>query len=70
MKNNYYYQVHIFFSANDGYSKFFKRNKPLDGAEIISEAIIEFPDIYDDIEMCDYAVEITEENYNKATADL
>ena len=68
---NYYYEVHIFYSKNDGYSKFFKQNKPLDDEkEIINEAIIEFPEIWYDIEMCDYAVEITEENYNRATADL
>ena len=65
----YYYEVHIFLGRNDGYSRFFESEKFLeDEDDIINEALIAIPDIENDIDMCDYAQEITKEDYNDFTA--
>ena len=63
-KKLFYYEVHIFLGRNDGYSRFFKsENLFFDEDDIINEAVIVMPDINCDIDMCDYAKEITEEEF-------
>ena len=61
---SHYYEVHIFFGRNEGYSRVFESEKYLEDEEdILTEAVRVMPDIGCDIEMCDYAVEVAEEEY-------
>jgi len=69
VEQKYYYEVHIFFGRNNGYSSFFESEKYLDDEdEIIEEAIIIIPEIKNDVDMCDYAQEITRKEYKEFTS--
>ena len=68
MDKKYYYEVHIFLGQADGYSCFFESDKQLSDKEaILKEALIVIPELNDDSAMCDYAKEITHEEYLEAT---
>lgn len=68
---NHYYEVHIFFDRNDGYSRFFESGKYLkDDNEILEEAIKMMPDLKTDINHYDYAREITKQEYDRATENI
>lgn len=68
MNKKYYYEIHIFLGRGDGYSRFFESDRHLEGEDdIIEEAINNIPDIEGDIDLCDYAQEITEDDYIEYT---
>lgn len=68
MNKKYYYEIHIFLGRSDGYSRFFESDRHLEGEDdIIEEAINKIPDIEGDIDLCDYAQEITEDDYIEYT---
>lgn len=64
----HYYEIHIFLGRDEGYSCFFESEKNLeDEDEIIEEALILVPTVRDDIDMCDYAMEISSEEFLNST---
>ena len=66
--SKHFYEIHISLGKNDGYSYYFESDNFLGKKEdIIKEAILNSPDLKNDIEGCDYVIEITEEAYRKAT---
>jgi len=64
-----YFDVHVFYSRDNGSSYFIKANLPDDHneEEVISEAVNQGVLEPDDMEYVDYVAEITEEEYNEAT---
>jgi hypothetical protein len=63
----YYYEVHVFFGREDGYSLFFKSEEELsDEEEITEKAIVLFPDFEKDYGNYDYAYRIDKEDYYDA----
>jgi hypothetical protein len=62
----FYFEVHIFFSRKEGYSKYFSSDKMLTEEEIITEAINKNIIDSDDAKYVDYTEEISESEYKEA----
>jgi hypothetical protein len=63
----YFYEIHIFLGREEGYSCFFESEKYMeDESEIIKKAVKIIPEIKEDIDICDYAQEVSKEEYNQA----
>lgn len=62
-----YYEIHVFLSRGNSYSRFFKTEEILETDEdIISYALENLDNFEEDFDYVDYAMEISEEEYNDA----
>ena len=65
--NTKYYEMHVFLSRDNGYSRFFKTEEEFEWEEdIIAYALENLEGFDEDAEFVDYAYEISEEEYNDA----